>query len=133
NVPLSACPQFKGRIKIFNLAAASFYALSDLSGVGGMRHEHIRAAPSWHRGPARNDTVLVNTASEDGINGMDVSRVLCFFSFQHSRETLLCALIHWFKLIANEPNPDTGMWMVKPSFHADSSRELSIIHIDTII
>ncbi|KAG1884360.1 hypothetical protein F4604DRAFT_1574713 [Suillus subluteus] len=133
NVPLSACPRFEGRIKIFNSAAASFYALSDPSGVGGMRHEHIRAAPSWRRGPARNDTVLVNTASEDGINGMEVSRVLCFFSFQHSRETFPCALVHWFKLIANEPNPDTGMWMVKPSFHADSSRELSIIHVDTII
>ncbi|KAG2143115.1 hypothetical protein BD769DRAFT_1625697 [Suillus cothurnatus] len=133
NVPLSACPRFEGCIKIFNLAAASFYAPSDPSGVGGMWHEHIRAAPSWHRGPACNDTVLVNTASEDGINGMDVSRVLCFFSFQHSRETFPCTLVHWFKLIANEPNPDTGMWMVKPSFHADLSRELSIIHVDTII
>ncbi|KAG1819102.1 uncharacterized protein BJ212DRAFT_1446229 [Suillus subaureus] len=106
-----------GRIKIFNSAAASFYAPSDPSGVG----------------PAHNNTVLVNTASEDGINGMDVSHVLCFFSFQHSRETFPCTLIHWFKLIANEPNPDTGMWMVRPSFHADSSQELSIIHIDTII
>ncbi|KAG2089812.1 hypothetical protein BD769DRAFT_1395925 [Suillus cothurnatus] len=80
--------------------AASFYAPSDPSGVGGMRHEHIHAAPSWRRGPACNDTVLINTASEDGINGMD-----------HSQETFPCAVVHWFKLIANELNPDTGMWM----------------------
>ncbi|KAG1720847.1 hypothetical protein EDB19DRAFT_1589336, partial [Suillus lakei] len=45
----------------------------------------------------------------------------------------LCTLIHWFKLIANEPNPDIGMWMVQPSFYADSSQKLSIIHVDTII
>ncbi|KAG2110723.1 hypothetical protein BD769DRAFT_1630318 [Suillus cothurnatus] len=103
------CPQFEGHIKILNSAAASFYALSDPSSVGGMRHEHIRAAPSWRQGPARNDIVLVNTASKDGINEMDVSH------------TFLCTLVHWFKFIANEANPDTGMWM------------LSIIHVDTII
>ncbi|KAG0702844.1 hypothetical protein DFH29DRAFT_804359, partial [Suillus ampliporus] len=70
-----------------------------------------------------------------GIDGMEVSHVLCFFfsSFRHSQETFPCALVHWFKLMVNEPNPDTGMWMVQPSFHADSSRELSIIHVDTII
>ncbi|KAG1855266.1 hypothetical protein F4604DRAFT_1883246 [Suillus subluteus] len=122
NVPLSACPRFEGRVKVFSSAAASFYAPSDPSGVGGMRHEHIHATPSWRQGPARNDTVFVNTASEDGINGME-----------HTRETFPCALVHWFKAIVNEPNPDTGMWMVQPSFHADSSRELSIIHVDTII
>jgi hypothetical protein len=134
NVPLSACPRFEGRVKIFNSAAATFFAPSDPSGVGGMRREHIRAVPSWRRGPARNDTVFVNTASEDGINGMEIGRVLCFFSFQHSRETFPCALIHWFELIANEPNPDTGMWMVRPSLHAKSrSRELSIVHVDTIV
>ncbi|KAG1724132.1 hypothetical protein EDB19DRAFT_1897950 [Suillus lakei] len=110
NVSLSACPRFEGHIKIFNSATASFYAPSDLSSVGGMQHKHICAAPSWRRGPAHNNTVLVNTTSEDGIDGMD-----------HSRETFPCALVHWFKLIANEPNPDTGMWM------------LSIIHVDTII
>ncbi|KAG2084606.1 uncharacterized protein F5147DRAFT_748792 [Suillus discolor] len=126
NVPLSACPRFKGRVKVFNSAAATFFAPSDPSGVGGMRREHIRVVPSWRRGPAHNDTVFINTGSEDGINGMEVSRVL--------GKTFPCALIHWFKLFANEPNPDTGMWMVRPSFHAESrSRELSIVHVDTIV
>jgi len=133
DVPLSACPRFEGPIKIFNSAAATFFALSNPSGVGGMRREHIRAVPSWRKGPPRYDTVFINTGSEDSINGMEVGRVLCFFSFCHSGETFPCALIHWFKCINNEPDTDTGLWMVRPSFHKDGSRELSIIHLDTII
>jgi len=74
NVPLSACPRFENRIKIFNSAAATFFAPSDPSGIGGMRCEHIRSVPSWRGGPARYDTVFINTASEDGINGMEVGR-----------------------------------------------------------
>jgi len=133
NVPLSACPRFENRIKIFNSAAATFFAPSDPSGIGGMRREHIRSVPSWRGGPVRYDTVFINTASEDGINGMEVGRVLCFFSFRYRQETLPCALIHWFKLVENEPDFDTGMWMVQPSFNHDNSRELSVIHVDTII
>ncbi|KAG0695998.1 hypothetical protein DFH29DRAFT_991856 [Suillus ampliporus] len=133
DVPLSACPRFEGPIKIFNSAAATFFAPSDPSGIGGMRREHIRAVPSWRRGPPRYDTVFINTGSEDSINGMEVGRVLCFFSFYHSSETFPCALIHWFKCINNEPDTDTGLWMVRPSFHEDGSRELSVIHLDMII
>ncbi|KAG2052552.1 hypothetical protein BDR06DRAFT_887666, partial [Suillus hirtellus] len=48
NVPLSVGPRFEGRVKVFNLAAATFFALSDPSSVGGMRHEHICVVPSWH-------------------------------------------------------------------------------------
>jgi hypothetical protein len=126
DVPLSACPRFEGPIKIFNSAAAMFFAPSDPSGVGGMHREHIRAMPSWQKGPPH-----YNTGSEDSINGMEVGWVLFFFSFCHSSETFPCALIHWFKCINNKP--DTGLWMVRPSFHKDGSRELSIIHLDTII
>ncbi|KAG1838509.1 hypothetical protein C8R48DRAFT_751535 [Suillus tomentosus] len=105
NVPLSACPRFESQVKVFNSAAATFVAPSDPSSVGGM----------WC--PAHNDTVFINTGSEDGINGMEVG---CTFP---------CALIHWFKLFANELNKYTGMWMVRPSFHVESrSRELSIVH-----
>ncbi|KAG0693018.1 hypothetical protein DFH29DRAFT_992452 [Suillus ampliporus] len=121
DVPLSACPRFEGPIKIFNSAAATFFAPSDPSGIGGMRREHIRAVPSWRRGPPRYNTVFINTGSEDSINRMEVGRVLCFFSFCHSSETFPCTLIHWFKCINNEPDTDTGLWM------------LSVIHLDTII
>jgi hypothetical protein len=48
NVPLSTCPRFEGRVKIFNSASATFFTLSDPSSVGGMQYEHICAVPSWH-------------------------------------------------------------------------------------
>ncbi|KAG0702195.1 hypothetical protein DFH29DRAFT_1047447 [Suillus ampliporus] len=112
----SACPRFEGCVKVFNSVAATFYAPSDPSGVGGMQREHIRATPSWRRGAARNDSVFINTASEDGIDG----------------EISPYGLIYWFELIANASDLDTGMWMVHPSLHA-GSRELSVIRVNTII
>ncbi|KAG2156780.1 uncharacterized protein EDB93DRAFT_1246971 [Suillus bovinus] len=115
-IPLLA--RFEGRIEVFGLAAATFFGPSDPSGIGGMRREHIRSVPLWRGGPGHYDTVFVNTRSEDGIHGMEVAHVLCFFSFHygHDLETFPCALVHWFKLISDEPNPGNGMWMVKPSF-----------------
>ncbi|OJA15791.1 hypothetical protein AZE42_12497 [Rhizopogon vesiculosus] len=40
-------PAFMGRVSTFSSTSASFYAPSDLSGTGGMRHEYIRATPTW--------------------------------------------------------------------------------------
>ncbi|KAG2040852.1 hypothetical protein BDR03DRAFT_932487 [Suillus americanus] len=129
-VLLTACPRFQGRIKVFGSAAATFFAPSDPSGIGGMQREYICSVPSWRGGPGRYDTVFMNTGSKDGMHGMEVARVLCFFP-----SIFLCALVHWFKLVFDEPNPGNGMWMVKPSF-LDlelNTQELSIIHIDMII
>ncbi|KAG2041499.1 hypothetical protein BDR03DRAFT_932314 [Suillus americanus] len=111
-MPLTACPRFQGQIKVFGSVAATFFAPSDPSG------------------PGHYNTVFVNTGSKDGMHSMDVARVLCFFP-----SIFPCALIHWFKLVSDEPNPGNGMWMVKPSF-LDlelNTRELSIIHINMII
>jgi hypothetical protein len=43
DIPLSNCPKLSGntKIHIHNSATAYFYALSDLSGIGGMRREYI--------------------------------------------------------------------------------------------
>ncbi|KAH7903135.1 hypothetical protein BJ138DRAFT_1021107, partial [Hygrophoropsis aurantiaca] len=68
-----------------------------------------------------------------GCNGMDVARVLCFFSFAFEGNTYPCAVVHWFKVIGNHVDYyDTGMWMVRPSFNNDGDRDISIIHIDSI-
>ena len=37
NVPLHKCPMYDGKVKVFNAASTTFYAPSDISGVGGMR------------------------------------------------------------------------------------------------
>ncbi|KAH9983689.1 hypothetical protein BJV74DRAFT_776551 [Russula compacta] len=44
-------PNFHRTIWVHPSAVATFYAPSDLSGVGGMRHEQIQAVPAWQKGP----------------------------------------------------------------------------------
>ncbi|KAG2052654.1 hypothetical protein BDR06DRAFT_1009285 [Suillus hirtellus] len=46
DIPLAECPLYLSKIAVFNLASSRFYVLSDLSGIGGMRTEHIRSCPS---------------------------------------------------------------------------------------
>jgi hypothetical protein len=49
---LDDLPQFRAREKIvvYKSAVATFFAPSDISGIGGMRRERIRAISNW-----RND------------------------------------------------------------------------------
>ncbi|KAG1788627.1 uncharacterized protein HD556DRAFT_1195128, partial [Suillus plorans] len=64
---------YPGKISVFNSASSRFYAASDLSGIGGMRIEHIHACPSWRNEYSRNDCVFVNTDSGlPGLQGLEV-------------------------------------------------------------
>ncbi|KAG2095439.1 uncharacterized protein F5147DRAFT_747730 [Suillus discolor] len=98
DIPAVNLPRHKGKLQVFNSAAATFYAPSDPSGM----------------------------------RGLEVARVICFFSFFHRWEVYPCALVQWFEKIGDCPNEDTGMWMVTPSFHEDGSRNLAVIHIETV-
>ncbi|KAG2126445.1 hypothetical protein BD769DRAFT_1628445 [Suillus cothurnatus] len=101
---------------VFNLAAVTFIAPSDPSGITGMRCEHLRAVPSWRNGPGRFDCAFINTDDrQDRILSMDVVQIFCFFSFTFTN------------------NEATGMYMVAPSFGKDGSPNMSIIHIDSIV
>ncbi|KAG0705614.1 hypothetical protein DFH29DRAFT_980850 [Suillus ampliporus] len=117
--PVTA-PAFMGRVSVFNLVAASFYAPSDLSGTGGMRHEHIWATTSWRGGPARNDCIFVsmNDKVNCGLDGLAIARVLCFLGFKY-----------WTKYFQD---PDTGMYLIAPSSNDNGTPDVSIIHIDCI-
>ncbi|KAH7909933.1 hypothetical protein BJ138DRAFT_1127279 [Hygrophoropsis aurantiaca] len=133
DVPSALCPRHEGELKVFNSAAATFFAPSDPSGIGGMRREHIRACPLWRNIHSRNDCVFINADSGlEGMLGLEIARILCFFSFRHEEEIYPCALVHWFDKIGNEADEDTGMWMVRPGKRADGSRNLAVIHIETI-
>jgi hypothetical protein len=115
-------------------AAATFYAPSDLSGLGGMRREHIRATPSWRKGPARYDCAFVNSNPDIlGMRGLNVVRILLFFSFKHRKIIYPCALVHWYKSVDNEPDEDTGMWVVEPEMDDDGKPLIQVIHLDCII
>ena len=97
-----------------------------------MRREHIRATSSWRQGPARYDCAFVNSRPElEGMRGLDVVRILLFFSFEFETVTYPCALVHWFSLVDEERDEDTGMWMVQPDVE-DGSLAVSVIHLDCI-
>ena len=128
-------PIFDGKIEIFNSAIATFRAPSDISGITGMRREHIRAMPSWRNGPARYDTVLINSNPDiqaEGICAFKIARVLLFLAFRHQERHYPCALVHWFSFVGDEPDEDTGFWRVEPNFTDDGSPHLAIAHVDSI-
>ena len=101
-----------------------------------MYHETIRATPSWNRGEIpgpRYDTIFVSNGknSELNMSGLLVACVLLFFSFTINRELHQCALVHWFSIFGDEPDPDNGMWVVTPDY-LGGVPSVSTIHIDSI-
>ena len=98
-----------------------------------MRTKYIRACPLWRNEHPHHDCVFVNTKPEqEGMQGFDIARVRCFFSFTFRGEMYPCAVIHWFDTVGDSPDEDSGMWVVRPAYHANHSPNLSIIHIDAI-
>jgi len=121
-------PMFYDKISIYPSAVATFHAPSDISGIGGMRRERIRAVKSWRKGPGRYDTIFVNAPS--CMQGLDIARVRLFFSFTYDGTYYPCALVRWFKRMANSPDNCTGMWVVEPD---DEKRPCSIIHLRSVV
>jgi len=133
NLSVHAYPQFYGRVSIFYNTTATFRAPSDLSGIGCMCREYIQATPSWRNSRPRYDTVFINfDPSQEGMRGLEVARVLTFFSFTHEGKPYQCALVHWFSRVRNEPDEDMGLWVLKPDFNDDGKPDLAIVHVDTI-
>ncbi|KIM63519.1 hypothetical protein SCLCIDRAFT_24187 [Scleroderma citrinum Foug A] len=127
------CPGYHGNISIYNSASSTFYAPSDLSGVSGMRREYIRATPAWRQDGPRYDCVFIITDPElEGMHGMDVARVLCFFAFKTQGKQYPCAVVRWFDCIGDMPDETTGMWMVRPSFIWGQQPNFAVIHVDAI-
>ena len=65
------------------------------------------------------------------MSGLLVARVLLFFSFVLSGELHECALVHWYSIFGDQPDPDNGMWVVTPDY-VGGAPDLAIIHIDSI-
>lgn len=132
-VSIDACPVFVGKISIFYSASATFRAPSDPSGPSSMRREYIRATPSWRKGHPRYDCIFINTQPElAGMRGLGVARVFLFFSFVHGDTYYPCALVQWFSVIGDEPDDETGFWMVEADVCDNEQPSLAIIHLDSI-
>lgn len=133
-VDITLCPLFDGKFSVFHSATVSFYAPSDICGVGGMHRQVIRSLPSWRGGPARHDCVfLEHDSTLPGFCGLYVAQVILLFSFTYRQVDYPCALVRWFDTIGDEPCPNTGMWMVEPEYNAEGDHLVSVIHLDTIL
>ncbi|KAF8424793.1 hypothetical protein L210DRAFT_3615092 [Boletus edulis BED1] len=133
DAPESIYPQYDGKICVFNSASAMFYAPSDVSGIHGMRREFIRSTPLWRNEGPRFDCAFVNANPETApMNGLEVVRILAFFSFHFQGNYYPCAAVHWYDRVGDEPDNDTGMWLVRPQFNQQQHRGISIIHVDSI-
>ncbi|PSR76412.1 hypothetical protein PHLCEN_2v8447 [Hermanssonia centrifuga] len=131
--PTPPCPPLQ-HIKVYHSAAATFYAPSDISGIGGMRRERIRATPSWFNGPPRYDCVFAeNDSTVEGFRGLHAARVKTFFSFECGGVEYPCALIQWYSPVADEPDDLTGLWVVEPDFDNDNQPFYGVIHLDSIL
>ena len=127
-------PAFHERVSVYPSAVATFYAPSDICGIGGMRCERIRSVSSWRGGPSCHDCVFLETDPDaEGMRGLDIARVRLFFSFIFQGIFYPCALVQWFSHMGNGPDKDTGMWIIKPESDLDSSPNMSVIHLDTIL
>ncbi|KAI0324376.1 hypothetical protein GY45DRAFT_1262927 [Cubamyces sp. BRFM 1775] len=116
------------RVHVFHSATATYYAPSDPSGSGGMHREHIRATPSWRKGPPRYDSVFLGRdPSAQGFRSLHAARVRAFLSL------LPCALVEWFSPVGDEPDVDTGLWVVEPDLDVNGRRELGVVHIETVL
>ncbi|KAI1782777.1 hypothetical protein LXA43DRAFT_1137866, partial [Ganoderma leucocontextum] len=137
----NALPACSSRIHIYHSAVATFYAPSDPSGIGGMHREHIRATPSWRKGPPRYDCVFVGAdPSQRGFQSLLAARVRLFFSFRlcipwidpNVLQDMSCAVVEWFSAVDNEPDEETGLWVVEPDLDIDGARVLDVIDVKTI-
>ncbi|KAG1737952.1 hypothetical protein EDB19DRAFT_1984357 [Suillus lakei] len=99
---LMDCPCFNGKIWVFNSTVSVFFALSNLSGIGGMKCEYICVSPKWRSGHACKNCVYYP-----------------------------CVVVRWFNRVGNTPDDDTGMWMVESS-SVDHHAHFAVIHVDTI-
>ena len=142
DVSLEACPIVSPslQVKVFHSALAIYHAPSDLSGIGGMHREWIRATPSWKNGAGRYDCVFIDHEPEvDGFAGLYVARIKLFLSFgiedasSGAAGNYHCALVEWFSTYGDSPCEDTGLWSVVPDHDARGRRATSLVHIDTIL
>ena len=134
---LSMCPLIWDlKVTVYHSATAVFRALSNPSGPGGMYCEVICSTPFWPRGDIpgpRRDCVFVDLgdSEDEGMRGLLVAHIYLFFRFSHNSINYPCALVRWYSM-SNEPEPDTGMWVVQPEFTHQGMRHTSIIHVDSI-
>jgi len=107
-------PDYDASLNIYPSASATFYAPSDISGIGGMRQEIIRAVAQWRKGVSRYDVVFIKLQNgKPGMQGFSVGRLCLLFSFHYFEAFCSCALVDAFNLVGEQPDENTRMWRVQ--------------------
>ena len=60
-------------------------------------------------------------------------RLHAVFSFFWLGQYYHCTLVRWFKHVAEEPDINTGMWVVQLDYNADGSPAVGVIHLDSVV
>jgi len=63
----------------------------------------------------------------------DIAHVKQFFSFRSQDCLYPCAMVQWYSRCGDEPDEDTGIWIVEPDVCKDSMPFTDIIHLDIIV
>ncbi|KIJ58640.1 hypothetical protein HYDPIDRAFT_171208 [Hydnomerulius pinastri MD-312] len=119
-----------GKVTVFPSAVTTFYAPSDQSGIGRMHRQIIQSTSSWRKGPSRHNCVFVDNGGDgEGFCGLLVARVRMFFSCMHKGCVYSCTLLQWFLRVADEPDEETGMWVVSPELDKRGEWVTSILQV----
>ena len=65
--------------------------------------------------------------------GIDITQVHIFLSFKYNGIDYPCTLVDWFSCISDQPDEDTGLWVVEHNYDINDHQLLEVIHIDSII
>ncbi|KAG2048436.1 hypothetical protein BDR06DRAFT_1072550 [Suillus hirtellus] len=107
-----ALPELYEKMTLYTSAITTFFAPSDVSGIGGMRYD--------------------SDPTVEGMHGFNITQVRLFFSFKHNGVHYPCAFVHWFKHVHDSQDENTGMWVVEPETCEDGTQFASVIHLDCI-
>ncbi|PBK58686.1 hypothetical protein ARMSODRAFT_991269 [Armillaria solidipes] len=125
DVDLNQCPTYHGKITVYPSAVSTYYAPSDLLGIGGLHCERICAMTSWRKGSACYDCVFCEADEEgEGFHALHVAHVQLFFSLRHCGIYYPCALVMWFSPVGD---------VVCPDIDAAEEWIMSVIHLDCIM
>ena len=122
------------KISVFSTAVATFYAPSNLCRTGGMHHKCIHAVTSWRHGKPQHDCVFTNTDKlKPGMHGLSVVPVRLFFSVTMKCVKYPCALVHWYSLVRDSPNENTGIWVIEQDILDNGKPWTAVIYLDSIL
>src|SRR5258708_5005935 len=57
----------------------------------------------------------------------------CIFFYSEPSDSGMCVLVQWYSCVTDEPDEDTGMWIVEPDFYPDGSQVMEVIHLNSVV